>query len=107
MLGISALPSAIQLIGFIFMPESPRWLTRRGKYEKAQKVLRSIHDDSDIEEEFNSIKNALQAQEREQAEKGGTSLFEQILQRATLRKALLVGCTLKMAQQICGINSVL
>ena len=42
MLGITAVPSLMNLIAFIFLPESPRWLVGKGKKEKARIVLAKV-----------------------------------------------------------------
>lgn len=108
MLGLAALPAIFQFVGFIFMPESPRWLIRRGRYQDAFRILKRIRNsESDVTEEFESIKENCLASEREQAEFGGTSVFEQIFQNSSLRRALLVGCMLQMVQQLAGINTVM
>ena len=56
MLGLAAIPSLIQLIGFMCMPESPRFLLKMSKPEEAWRVLCkirgciSIQDDEDMYE---------------------------------------------------------
>lgn len=53
MLGIGALPSAIQFIGFLFLPESPRWLIQKGREQEAFKVLQRMRGDGAcIDKEF-------------------------------------------------------
>lgn len=39
MLGLSGVPAAIQLVGFHFLPETPRWLLRHGRRNDAKKSL--------------------------------------------------------------------
>lgn len=108
MLGIAAIPAVIQFIGFISIPESPRWLVRRGRYQDALQSLQILRgSDADVDDEFESIKESCLASDREQAERGGTSVFEQIMQNTSLRRALFVGCALQMIQQLSGINTVM
>lgn len=42
MLGTGAIPAIIQLIAFVFMPESPRWLIEKGRVDEARKVFLNI-----------------------------------------------------------------
>jgi len=43
MLGLAGVPSMTQLIGMLFMPESPRWLGKVGRPEDQLKVMKLIY----------------------------------------------------------------
>lgn len=56
MLGLAAIPALLQLIGFWFMPESPRWLIRHGENDRALKALKRMRANDEIaEREFSAI----------------------------------------------------
>ena len=55
MLGLAGLPSLIMFIGFLFMPESPRWLVFRGKIDRARQVLGKVRQHHEVEEELKTI----------------------------------------------------
>ncbi|TKS90990.1 Proton myo-inositol cotransporter [Collichthys lucidus] len=59
MLGLSVLPAVLQFIGFLFLPESPRWLIQCGLTQKARRVLSQIRGNQNIDEEYDSIKNSI------------------------------------------------
>lgn len=44
MLGLAALPSVIMWMGFLNLPESPRWLAGKGRMEEATQVLYTLRD---------------------------------------------------------------
>ncbi|KAK4010706.1 hypothetical protein OUZ56_019837 [Daphnia magna] len=112
MLGIAAIPAVIQFVGFLLMPESPRWLFSHGKPEEARKVLQRIRGPChNIDDELEAIKASVEESERElgyRRQRGQTAnVIIQILQSPPVRRALFLGCLLQMFQQIAGINTVM
>ncbi|GAA6097175.1 proton myo-inositol cotransporter [Tachysurus ichikawai] len=67
MLGLSALPALVQFLGFLFLPESPRWLIQKGLTQKARRVLSQIRGNQNIDEEYDSIKSSIEEEEKDGA----------------------------------------
>ncbi|MEQ2169801.1 hypothetical protein GOODEAATRI_028884, partial [Goodea atripinnis] len=65
MLGLSVVPAVIQFIGFLFLPDSPRWLIQCGLTQKARRVLSQIRGNQNIDEEYDSIKNSIEEEEKD------------------------------------------
>lgn len=110
MLGFAALPAAIQFLAFLAMPESPRWLVSKQKYDDAKRVLTKLRPrGADVELEFQAIKTYcdLAQEERNSLEDPDQSTYKRIMATQPVRKALLVGCLLQMTQQLAGINTVM
>ncbi|XP_056132419.1 proton myo-inositol cotransporter-like [Lampris incognitus] len=105
MLGLSVLPAVLQFLGFLFLPESPRWLIQRGLTQKARRVLSQIRGNQNIDEEYDSIKNSIEEEEKDSG--GDGPVIWRMLSYPPTRRALLVGCGLQMFQQLSGINTVM
>ena len=59
MVAVAGIPSLIQFVGFLFLPESPRWLATHGKEEEAEKVLQRIYEDKEwVDFEMTEIRNS-------------------------------------------------
>uniref|UniRef100_A0A3B3HTE9 Solute carrier family 2 member 13 n=1 Tax=Oryzias latipes TaxID=8090 RepID=A0A3B3HTE9_ORYLA len=105
MLGLSVIPAVLQFLGFLFLPESPRWLIQRGLTQKARRVLSQIRGNQNIDEEYDSIKNSIEEEEKDSG--GDGPVVWRMLTYPPTRRALLVGCGLQMFQQLSGINTVM
>ncbi len=98
MVGLGAVPSGIFLLGVVWLPESPRWLLKEGKDEKALIVLAKIGNAAYVDESIDKIKTSL---------KGVAVKFSYaaVFKKAVL-PAVIVGIGLAVFQQFCGINVV-
>jgi len=99
MFGLAVVPAAIFAGGMLFLPESPRWLAKRGRHEAARSVLSRIRSASQVDAEMREIEESLLHSE----EHG--SLTD--LRNPALRPALVVGIGLAIFQQVTGINTVI
>ncbi|XP_055963785.1 proton myo-inositol cotransporter [Sorex fumeus] len=105
MLGLAAIPAVIQFFGFLFLPESPRWLIQKGQTQKARRILSQMRGNQTIDEEFDSIKNNIEEEEKEVGSAG--PVICRMLTYPPTRRALIVGCGLQMFQQLSGINTIM
>jgi len=97
MFGLGAVPSVIFLIGVIWLPESPRWLLKDGREERAKLVLQKIGSDLFVENTTMAIRKSLT---------GNTKQSYKDVFHKSVRPAVAVGITLAVFQQFCGINVV-
>ncbi|CAL1532975.1 unnamed protein product [Lymnaea stagnalis] len=105
MLGLAGLPSLIQFCGFIFLPESPRWLISKGREKEALEILIKLRGTPHVETEILEIKQTAEMESVHINKDGNT--FVRILKTPSVRRALIVGCGLQLFQQLSGINTVM
>jgi SP family xylose:H+ symportor-like MFS transporter len=97
MFGLGVVPSIIFLVGVIWLPESPRWLMKAGHAEKAKQVLTKIGAPAFVDTTLKAIEKSLV---------GNTKQSYKAVFEKSVRPAVLVGITLAVFQQFCGINVV-
>jgi sugar porter (SP) family MFS transporter len=94
-----AIPSLIFFAGALFIPESPRWLIKNGMAGKARAILVRIGGESYANLETQCVIATLSGEEVRRVR------FRDLLEPRML-KILLVGCSLAVLQQWCGINVI-
>jgi len=97
MFGLGAVPSILFFLGAFLLPESPRWLMLKGNDEQARKILSKIGDTEYSVNVVEDIRKSIADNQPNQK----TSMFEKIF-----LPALIVGVSVTMFQQFCGINVV-
>lgn len=97
MFGLGVVPSAVFLLGVLWLPESPRWLMKAGKTDKAEDVLSKLGSQDFAAETSFAIRKSLAHPSKQS--------FREVFEKG-VRPAVLVGITLAVFQQFCGINVI-
>jgi SP family arabinose:H+ symporter-like MFS transporter len=97
MLATLSLPSLLLFVSLFFIPESPRWLVRKAKHEKAATLLKQLGGDEFATLEIKSITESVKLLHREKLSD---------LLAYKLRKVVIFGILLAMFQQMTGISAI-
>ncbi|WP_039378215.1 sugar porter family MFS transporter [Parachlamydia acanthamoebae] len=96
MIGLGAFPSFIFGIGMLFLPESPRWLIKKGLETEAKRILHILHGKKEAEREIQEI--------RQVSAGSNTNAF---VFTPWVKRMLVVGIGLAIFQQATGINTII
>ncbi|HVW97224.1 MAG TPA: sugar porter family MFS transporter [Mucilaginibacter sp.] len=97
MFGLGVIPSVLFLTGVFFLPESPRWLIKAGRKADAVDILKKIGSTAYADRSSAEISHTLN--------NTPPASYRQVFSKA-VRPAVVVGVTLAVFQQFCGINVV-
>lgn len=119
--GLGAVPAALQVFVMLFMPETPRWLVMIGRHDEARKVLNKVFGGgADIQRMIDGVLKGIELEVREEEEakrrrmrgqkkKGKHSWFsatkdtwKELFRVGGNRRALAIACLLQGLQQLCG-----
>lgn len=122
MVGLGALPAALQCVVMVFMPESPRWLVQAGRGEEAKAVLQKVFGGGAEAKTVQPVLKAIEREVREEEEakreraRGATKEagwfpgvadnWSELFGVPGNRRALTIACLLQGLQQLCGFVSL-
>ncbi|KAJ6434366.1 hypothetical protein OIU84_017966 [Salix udensis] len=99
---IAAIPNIVQFVGLFFVPESPRWLAKRGREKEFEATLQRLRGaKSDISEEADDIRDAVETSKHTSDEAGILELFQK-----RYAYAITVGVGLVLLQALGGNSAV-
>ncbi|KAL2511795.1 Sugar transporter ERD6-like 5 [Abeliophyllum distichum] len=98
---IGAIPCLLQLVGLFFIPESPRWLAKMGRWDDSKAALQCFRgENADVFEEAAEIRDYTQS-----LGQLSDSRMIDLFQRKYAH-SLIVGVGLMVLQQFGGVNAI-
>ncbi|KAM0152329.1 hypothetical protein ACHAPG_007735 [Botrytis cinerea] len=127
MVGLGAVPAAVQILVMLFMPETPRWLVQVGRADEGRSVLtRVFGKGTEMQKVVDEVLKGIEREVREEDEakrlremarktKGSEDSWisdakdswEELIGVGGNRRALIIACLLQGLQQLCGFNSLM
>jgi len=103
MLGVALIPAAGLLLGMLTLPDTPRWYASKQMWSEAKRTLQRAHLADRVEEEYRQITAIVEADHLG----GRASVFAALRSEPWMKRLVLVGVILAIAQQTTGINVVM
>ncbi|KAI0372554.1 general substrate transporter [Pilatotrama ljubarskyi] len=110
MVGLGAVPAALQAMFLFFLPESPRIMIRRDNYDAAHATMAKIYAYATPEQVDLKVRSLAAAVKLSVEITKSTTLLQRvrlILTDPINRRALIVGCGMQAFQQLCGFNTLM
>ncbi|TWU75665.1 hypothetical protein ED733_007268 [Metarhizium rileyi] len=118
MVGLGALPAAIQAAIIVLMPETPRWLVKAGRSAQAKAVIRRVNGAAGTAEDAGAVVKEIELDIREEEnlrrhrDEQSTrwrwlGAWRALFGEGKNRRALAIACLLQGLQQLCGFNSLM
>lgn len=101
MLGLEFLPAILYFIFLFFVPQSPRWLIMKGRYDEALDIMKTVGDEKSAEIMVSEIKESVLL---DSAPKEKISIKE--LFKPSMKLVMTIGIGIAILQQIVGINCI-
>jgi sugar porter (SP) family MFS transporter len=99
MFGLTAAPSLLFFLGMLVVPESPRWLAKKGKSDRARAILARVGGENYANAAVADIQSTLASEESQRVR------FAELLE-PKMRKVIVLGVVIAVFQQWCGINVI-
>eukprot|EP00249_Psilotum_nudum_P021519 c28139_g1_i3 orf=844-1791(+) len=98
MLGVAGIPAVVQFIVMLYLPESPRWLFQKEKYEEAVAILEKIYPEDQVSYEVQKLTNSVDKELLSDASIGGIRYLD-LMKSKEIRLALWAGVGLQSTDQ--------